>query len=95
MSTKSCSQCATAKPRSGFSETQLEKPAAVMRCLDCVAAGPAAAQTGPDAAPIEWLPGELLALVFGFVGAKTLTATIPGVSPCRKWVGGLMGGCWR
>ena len=78
----------TAKPRSGFSETQLEKPAAVMRCLDCVAAGPAAAQTGPDAAPIEWLPGEVLALVFGFVGAKTLTVTIPVVSPCRMWVGG-------
>ena len=51
--------------------------------------------SGPDAASIEWLPGELLALVFAFVGAKTLTATIPGVSPCRMWVGGLMGGCWR
>ena len=48
----------------------------------------AAAQTGPDAAPIDWLPGELLALVFGFVGAKTLTATIPAVSPCRMWMGG-------
>ena len=45
-STKSCSQCATAKPRSGFSKTQWKKPAAVMRCLACVAAGPAA-QTGP------------------------------------------------
>ena len=43
--------------------------------------------SGPDAASIEWLPGELLALVFGFVGAKTLT-TIPEVSPCRMWVGG-------
>ena len=44
--------------------------------------------SGPDAASIEWLPGEVLALVFGFVGAKTLTATIPAVSPCRMWVGG-------
>ena len=44
--------------------------------------------SGLDAAPIEWLPGEVLALVFGFVGAKTLTATIPEVSPCRMWVGG-------
>ena len=44
--------------------------------------------SGPDAASIEWLPGEVLALVFGFVGAKTLTATIPAVSPCRMWMGG-------
>ena len=45
--------------------------------------------SGPDAATIEWLPGEVLAMVFGFVGAKTLT-TIPEVSPCRMcmWVGG-------
>ena len=42
----------------------------------------------PDAASIEWLPGEVLALVFGFVGAKTLTATIPAVSQSvRMWVG--------
>ena len=48
MSTKSCSQCATAKPKSGFRKTQWKKPAAVMRCLACVAAGlaPAPAQTG-------------------------------------------------
>ena len=41
MSTKSCSQCATTKPKSGFSKTQGKKPAAVTRCLACVAAGPA------------------------------------------------------
>jgi len=29
--------------------------------------------SGLDAASIEWLPGEVLGLVFGFVGAKTLT----------------------
>ena len=58
-----------------------------------------AAEPCAGSASIEWLPGEVLALVFGFVGAKALTATIPAVSPCRvracgqvgKWVGGLMG----
>jgi len=44
--------------------------------------------SGPDVASIEWLPGEVLVLVFGFVGAKTLTATIPAVSQSvRMWVG--------
>ena len=49
----------------------------------------AGSASGPDAvSSIEWLPGEVLALVFGFVGARALTATIPAVSPCRVWVSG-------
>ena len=43
--------------------------------------------SGPDVASIEWLPKEVLVLAFGFVGAKTLTASIPAVSPCGMWVG--------
>ena len=35
--------------------------------------------SGTEAAPIEWVPGEVLALVFCFVDAKTLMVTIPSV----------------
>ena len=41
-----------------------------------------------QAVPVEWLPREVLALVFSFVDAKTLMITIPAVSG----VGGQS--CW-
>jgi len=54
----------------------------------------AAAQTPPppgsagvEPARIEWLPGEVVALVFRFVDAKTLMMTVPSVS-----VGGIRSG---
>ena len=43
----------------------------------------AAKTTEAEPPPIEWLPGEVVALVFGFVDAKTLMVTIPSV--CTAW----------
>ena len=43
-------------------------------------AAAAAAAAEPAAAPIEWLPRELVAVVFCFVDIKTLMMTIPSVS---------------
>ena len=71
----------------GTSAGVIANPVALLAAEPC-----AGSASGPDAAPIEWLPGEVLALVFGFVGAKTLTATIPAVSPCRVWACGQVGG---
>jgi hypothetical protein len=71
----------------GTSAGVIANPVALLAAEPC-----AGSASGPDAASIEWLPGEVLALVFGFVGAKALTATIPAVSPCRVWVSGQVGG---
>ena len=38
-----------------------------------------------EAAPIEWLPGEMVARVFCFVDAKTLMTAIPLVSGRSGW----------
>ena len=53
----------------------------------------AAAEPDPaEPAPIEWLPGELVAVVFCFVDIKTLMMTIPSVSGAFEW--GLGGRGW-
>ena len=73
----------------GTSAGVIANPVALLAAEPC-----AGSTSGPDAASIEWMPGEVLALVFGFVGAKALTATIPAVSPCRVWAFGQWVGGW-
>ena len=69
-----------AESAAGRNLSPLEKPRTVHKHPGGATSGGGVDNGGQT---IEWLPGEVVALVFGFLDAKTLMVTIPSV--CTAW----------